>query len=358
MTTAFVRPTSTASFSTMESSAHLPVLLDESIDALSINPSGTYVDATFGRGGHSLRILQALGPDGRLIAFDRDPQAIDAARSFTDTRFEIIHAPFSAMKTELNARGCYDVNGILMDLGVSSPQLDQADRGFSFRFNGPLDMRMDTTRGEPLSIWMAQATLEELRKVIADYGEERFAVPIAHAIVTRCAEASRGEAEPLDTTTRLAELVTQTLRRCGARPEPGQHPATRTFQALRIHINGELDELHAVLQAAVDLLCTAGRLAVISFHSLEDRVVKQFIRDESGKKPPDIDRSLTRSQRAMLDGLSQHAGHVARTISKPRLRSVARIRASAEELRRNPRARSATLRVAERLAQASEGIKA
>jgi 16S rRNA (cytosine1402-N4)-methyltransferase len=247
----------------------------------------------------------------------------------------------------------------LIDLGVSSPQLDQADRGFSFRFNGPLDMRMDTTRGEPLSVWIAKATLDELKRVIADYGEERFAVPIAHAIVARCAEASRGEAEPLDTTTRLAELVTQTLRRCGARPEPGQHPATRTFQALRIHINGEIDELHAVLQAAVDLLCEAGRLAVISFHSLEDRVVKQFIRDESGKKPPDVDRSLTRSQRAMLDSLSQHSqlsGAVVRPNNKPRLRSLGRVRPSADELRRNPRARSATLRVAERLAHSSEGI--
>ena len=340
----------------MESSAHLPVLLNEAIDALAVHPSGTYVDATFGRGGHSLRILEALGPDGRLIAFDRDPQAVQVAQSFTDTRFEMIHAPFSEMKSELHARGCEQVHGILIDLGVSSPQLDQAHRGFSFRLDGPLDMRMDPTRGEPLSIWIAHASLEELRKVIADYGEERFAVPIAHAIVTRCAEASRGEAEPLDTTTRLAELVAQTLRRCGARPEPGQHPATRTFQALRIHLNGELDELHAVLQAAVDLLCEAGRLAVISFHSLEDRVVKQFIRDESGKKPPEIDRSLTRSQRAMLEGLSQHSGQAQRASVSVRLRSVSRIRPSPEELRRNPRARSATLRVAEKISSSQEGL--
>jgi 16S rRNA (cytosine1402-N4)-methyltransferase len=340
----------------MESSAHLPVLLNEAVDALAIHPSGTYVDATFGRGGHSLRILEALGPNGRLIAFDRDPQAVQVAQSFTDTRFEMIHAPFSEMKSELHVRGCQQVHGILIDLGVSSPQLDQAHRGFSFRLDGPLDMRMDPTRGEPLSIWIAHASLEELRKVIADYGEERFAVPIAHAIVARCAEASRGEAEPLDTTTRLAELVAQTLRRCGARPEPGQHPATRTFQALRIHLNGELDELHAVLQAAVDLLCEAGRLAVISFHSLEDRVVKQFIRDESGKKPPEIDRSLTRSQRAMLEGLSQHSGQAQRASASVRLRSVSRIRPSTEELRRNPRARSATLRVAEKMSSAQQGL--
>ncbi len=320
------------------------MLLHEAVNGLRIVPEGLYVDATYGRGGHSAMILQALGPSGRLIAFDRDPQAVAAAKQINDARFEIVHAPFSELVDQLRARGIEHIDGLLADLGVSSPQLEQADRGFSFRLSGPLDMRMDPTRGEPVSAWLARVSQQELQKVISDYGEERFAFQIADAIATRCAAAARGEAEPLDTTAALAALVGETFKRCRARREPGQHPATRTFQALRIHINRELEELASLLQAAVHLLRESGRIAIISFHSLEDRVVKQFFRDHSTSITAPAGR-LSRGQRALAAGLAQHQG---RDASPPMLRIIARIRPRPEELARNPRARSATLRVAER----------
>jgi len=330
-------------------SVHLPVLEQEALDALAITPSGTYVDVTFGRGGHSAGILRALGPTGRLIAFDRDPEAVAVALRIRDSRFQIVHAPFSELRDRLAAIGIAEIDGLLADLGVSSPQLEKAGRGFSFRLDGPLDMRMDTTRGEPLSEWLKRSDVLELKRVIADYGEERFAVPIANAIAARCAAAQRGEVPPLESTATLAELVAETLRRCRAPRERGQHPATRTFQALRIHINGELEEIAALLSTAVDLLRESGRLAVISFHSIEDRLVKQFIRLRSREDDSSVASGLSRGQKALMRGLIDTGREAGHHRAKPCLRMVGRIRPGAAELARNPRARSATLRVAQKL---------
>ncbi len=339
--------------SDLQATSHLPVLLREAVDSLCIAPNGHYVDATFGRGGHSALMLQSLGPMGRLIAFDRDPEAVAAAAHFNDQRFEIIHAPFSELVERLNERGITQIDGMLADLGVSSPQLDDPNRGFSFRLQGPLDMRMDSTRGQPVSAWIAQASPHELQRVISEYGEERFAVQIANAIAARCASAARGDAEPLQTTAALAELVVETLRRCRARREPGQHPATRTFQALRIHINREMEELTSLLDAAVTLLRESGRIAIISFHSLEDRRVKQFFRDTPRPNSIATARGVSRGQRALIAGLHPSDGQP----SSPRLRPIARIRPRSEEIAANPRARSAILRVAERCASRAEAAQ-
>jgi 16S rRNA (cytosine1402-N4)-methyltransferase len=330
---------------------HRTVLLNEAVDGLSIRPDGLYVDATFGRGGHSRLILQQLGPQGRLIAFDRDPEAVKSAQAIHDPRFQIIHAPFSELTARLAQMGVTQIDGLLLDLGVSSPQIDNAARGFSFQADGPLDMRMDPTHGVPVSVWISQASTADISKVIADYGEERFAVPIADAITARCQAAQQGEAEPLASTRALAELVVDTLRRCRARREPGHHPATRTFQALRIHINHEVEELTAVLQAAIGLLRESGRLAVISFHSLEDRVVKQFIRDHSGKTEAHPQPGLSRGQHALIQAMSDLAASAAPPTTVAReLKPIARLRPSRQEVLDNPRARSATLRIAERCA--------
>lgn len=357
MTAALASPADSAIPPLSESAVHLSVLLDEAVHGLRVIREGVYVDATYGRGGHSALILRALGPTGRLIAFDRDPAAVANAKRITDARFEIIHAPFSELKLQLAQRGVTQIDGLLADLGVSSPQLDEAQRGFSFRADGPLDMRMDPTRGMPVSEWISHASIQELKEVIAGYGEERFAFQIADAIKTRCTAHTRGEAGPLDTTKALADLVAETLRRCGARKEPGQHPATRTFQALRIYINSEIEELTSLLQAAVELVRESGRIAIISFHSLEDRVVKQFFRDQSGKAVATRDeRRLTRGQQAFLQSIEdQQTRRGERAANRPRLRVLGRIRPSEEEVRRNPRARSATLRIAERLAADRQG---
>ncbi len=331
----------------LNNAPHHTVLLQEAVDALRIVPNGTYIDATFGRGGHSMLILQALGPQGRLIALDRDPEAVAAANaSISDARFKIIHAPFSELREQLACRGVVQIDGLLADLGVSSPQLDQASRGFSFRADGPLDMRMDPTRGIPVSVWIARASSDDLRKVISDYGEERFAVPIADAIATRCAAAHNGEAPPLQTTGALADLVAETLRRCGARREPGQHPATRTFQALRIYINHEIEELSALLQTAVELVRESGRIAIISFHSLEDRTVKHFFRSRAEQVSSVRPRGVGRGQHALATFLSEQRRE---SSPQPRFRLVSRLRPGAAEVARNPRARSATLRVMERV---------
>ncbi len=307
--------------------AHTTVLLQEAVDALfdkpteSANPpeDGVYVDATFGRGGHSRSILSRLSSQGRLIAFDRDPEAIARADDMVDLRFSIRHAPFSQLGELPNA----SVAGILMDLGVSSPQIDSPERGFSFRFEGPLDMRMDTTRGISVAQWLADADLEHITEVIRDYGEERFASGIAKAIVAR-----RQEHGPLATTTELAQLVADTVKT----REPGQNPATRTFQAFRIFINAELEELQQALDAALAVLQPGGRLVVISFHSLEDRIVKQFIAQHS---------------KDVYDRRTPFAA------PKPmHLRAVGRSRASAAEVAANPRARSAIMRMAVRSATA------
>lgn len=310
-------------------SGHAPVLLDACVRALAIRDDGCYVDGTFGRGGHSAAILAALGPRGRLLAIDRDPAAVAAGRAWTDSRFSIDHARFSEIGAVLAAHGLDAVDGVLLDLGVSSPQLDEAARGFSFRADGPLDMRMDPTRGISARQWLLEASEQDIAKVVKDYGEERFAVPIAQAIV-----ACRGDAgdRALRTTGELAALVAGVVRRRQKRPEVGKDPATRTFQALRIFVNQELEELALVLDRAVASLKPGGRLAVISFHSLEDRMVKQFIAREAGKNAP----------RDPVTGVA--VPQVA-----PRLRPIARVLPDASETAVNARARSAVLRVAERI---------
>jgi 16S rRNA (cytosine1402-N4)-methyltransferase len=300
---------------------HIPVLASEAMDALAIQPGGTYVDGTFGRGGHSREILARLGPQGRLIALDRDPDAEPAARAIADPRFSFFRTRFSALGEVLKGER---VDGALFDLGVSSPQLEDAARGFSFRADAPLDMRMDPTDGPSAAQWLASAEEQQIREVIRGYGEERFAKQIAAAIV-----AARARGEPVVRTRQLADLVAKAL---GTR-EPGQDPATRTFQALRIHLNRELEEVSLMLPRATAHLAAGGRLAVISFHSLEDRIVKRFMQSLAR---PEVPRRLPLRASEM---------------PQPALKLVGRaVRASVEETRRNPRARSATLRVAERTA--------
>jgi len=296
---------------------HTTVLLSEAVDALDIQPDGTYVDATFGRGGHTRLVLSKLSSHGRLIAFDKDPEAIQAAQQINDPRFSIRHQGFA----DLGELPAASVDGVLMDLGVSSPQIDNPARGFSFRFEGPLDMRMDTTRGQSVAEWLAEAELQQIAEVIRDYGEERFAVQIAKAIVAR-----RQERGSLASTSELAQLVADTVKT----REPGQNPATRTFQAFRIFINAELEELQQALSASLQILRPGGRLAVISFHSLEDRIVKQFITQHAREV---YDRRAPFAAPKVMD-----------------LKAIDRIKPSEQEVAANPRARSAILRIAERLA--------
>ncbi|TAK85632.1 MAG: 16S rRNA (cytosine(1402)-N(4))-methyltransferase RsmH [Betaproteobacteria bacterium] len=300
--------------------AHIPVLLSEALSALAIHPDGCYVDGTFGRGGHSRAILERLGPQGRLLALDRDPQAAEAARQLVDARFSFFHVPFSRLSQVLEGR---KADGMLFDLGVSSPQLDDPARGFSFRADAPLDMRMDPTAGESAAEWLAAAEEQQIREVIRDYGEERFAKQIAAAIVA----ARRGE--PIVRTRQLADLVAKAVRT----REPGQDPATRTFQALRIHVNRELEEVSLMLPQAVEHLAPGGRLAVISFHSLEDRIVKRFMQAAAR---PEVPRRLPLRASEMPEPVLKLLGRAQRP--------------SDEETTRNPRARSAILRVAERTA--------
>ena len=297
---------------------HTTVLLDEAVDSLlngADTATGTFVDATFGRGGHSRRILERLGPQARLIAFDKDPEAIAEAARLGDARFSIRHEGFRHL-AELPAGSA---TGVLMDLGISSPQIDNPARGFSFRADGPLDMRMDTTRGESVAQWLALADVQQIAEVIRDYGEERFAVQVAKAIVAR-----REERGPIAGTAELADVVAGAVKT----REPGQSPATRTFQALRIFINAELEELQQALEASLHVLRPGGRLVVISFHSLEDRIVKQFIAQHS---KDEYDRRMPfAAPKAM------------------KLRALGRVRPSEAEVAGNPRARSAIMRVAER----------
>ena len=308
----------------METSwTHATVLLNEAVDALFNNATdpnapefdGTYVDATFGRGGHSRLILSRLSPLGRLIGFDRDPEAVAQANAIADERFSIRHEAFSHLADLPGG----SMAGILMDLGVSSPQIDNPVRGFSFRFDGPLDMRMDTTRGESVAQWLETAETNQIAEVIREYGEERFAGPIAKAIVAR-----RQERGPISTTTELAQLVAEQVKT----REPGKDPATRTFQAFRIFINAELEELQQALEACLHVLEPGGRLAVISFHSLEDRIVKQFIAKHS------------------RDEYDRRAPFAAPKVMK--LVALDRIKPSADEISGNARSRSAIMRVAQR----------
>jgi 16S rRNA (cytosine1402-N4)-methyltransferase len=297
---------------------HTTVLLQEAVDALlggAAGVDGSYVDGTFGRGGHSRLILAGLSTQGRLLAFDKDPDAIAEASTIQDERFAIRHEGFSHLADLPDG----SVDGILLDLGVSSPQIDNPVRGFSFRFDGPLDMRMDTTRGESVAEWLATADVDQIAEVIRDYGEERFAFQIAKTIAAR-----RQERGPISSTAELAQLVADTVKT----REPGQNPATRTFQALRIFINAELEELEQALSASLRVLGAGGRLVVISFHSLEDRIVKQFIAKHSKEV---VDRRVPFAQ------------------PKPmHLRALERVKPSEAEVQANARARSAIMRVAER----------
>lgn len=303
--------------------AHLPVLLTEAVAALAIRPDGLCVDATFGRGGHSRAILKQLGPQGRLIALDRDPAAIAAGAAITDPRFTLVHAAFSRLDEVLAALNISLVDGILLDIGVSSPQLDDPARGMSFRFDAPLDMRMDTTQGETAADFLARAEQHQLEEVIREYGEERFAHALAKALV-----AARS-GQRISSTGQLAALVAAVVRT----REPGQHPATRTFQALRIHVNRELEELSLTLPQALGHLRPGGRLAVISFHSLEDRIVKRFLRDAANPPQP---------PKGVPVRAADLPAPTVRLVGKP-------IRASETEIARNPRARSAVLRIAEKI---------
>ena len=294
---------------------HRTVLLNEAVDALHINPDGHYIDATFGRGGHSRLILSRLSAKGGLVAFDKDVEAIAEAKSIEDSRFSIRHEGFN----QLVMLAPSSAAGLLMDLGISSPQIDNPARGFSFRSDGPLDMRMDTTRGQSVAEWLADASIESMTEVIRDYGEERFAGQIAKAIDRR-----RQERGPLQGTAELAEVVAGAVKT----REPGKDPATRTFQALRIFINAELEELASALKASLNVLQPGGRLVVISFHSLEDRIVKQFIVEHS---------------REVFDRRAPFAAPKAM-----RLKALGRIKPSEAEIAGNPRSRSAVMRIAER----------
>lgn len=302
---------------------HLPVLLPEVLEALAIRPDGTYVDGTFGRGGHSRAILGRLGPNGRLIAIDRDPQAVSAGQALGDPRFAVFHARLSELASVLDRAGVPLAHGVLFDLGVSSPQLDDPARGFSFRADGPLDMRMDPTQGVSAERWLASATETEIREVIRDYGEERFAKQIAAAIV-----AAR-RVGPVSRTQQLADIVGAAVRT----REPGQNPATRTFQALRILVNRELEEVSVALPRAIERLAPGGRLAVIAFHSLEDRIVKRTL--EAAARPW-VPREFPLRASEMPQPLVTIIGRA--------------IRPGSGEVEANPRARSARLRVAERTA--------
>ncbi len=302
---------------------HVTVLLEEAVEALAIKPDGVYIDATFGRGGHSRAILSRLSSMGRLLALDRDPQAVAAAEAINDPRFSLAHRPFSEIGEAWRAAGLGMVDGVLFDLGVSSPQLDDGERGFSFRYDAPLDMRMDTTRGETAAEWLARAEVREITEVLRDYGEERFAFQIAKKVV-----AARGE-QPVVTTGQFAALVRAAVRT----REPGQDPATRSFQAVRIHINQELGELALSLPQTLGLLRPGGRLVVIAFHSLEDRIVKRFLRDAA---TPD---SLPKAVPLRASDLPPASLCL---VGKPR-------KAPPAEVAANPRARSAVMRVAEKL---------
>ncbi|MFQ3197554.1 MAG: 16S rRNA (cytosine1402-N4)-methyltransferase [Paraglaciecola sp.] len=306
--------------------SHLSVLLHESIEGLNIKPDGLYLDATFGRGGHSRQILSQLSAQGRLVALDRDPAAIQAAKQLADDpRFCICHSNFSDMESVLQDLGLHGkVDGILMDLGVSSPQLDDAQRGFSFMREGPLDMRMDPSKGLSAAQWLAEADEQDITQVIKEFGEEKFGKRIAHGIVNARQE------EAIITTAQLAKIIDLAV----PVKDKFKHPATRSFQAIRIYINSELDEIRTGLKAALNSLHSEGRLSVISFHSLEDRLVKRFIRDQSRGLQVPHNFPVTQAQ---IDAVK-----AMKAIGKA-------IKPSAGELEQNIRARSSVLRVAEKL---------
>ncbi|ERK12390.1 MAG: 16S rRNA (cytosine(1402)-N(4))-methyltransferase RsmH [Pantoea sp.] len=310
-----------------ENFKHTTVLLDEAVNALNIREDGIYIDGTFGRGGHSRLILSQLGANGQLLAIDRDPQAIAAAAEIKDPRFSIVHGPFSALAEYVTERGLTGkIDGVLLDLGVSSPQLDDAERGFSFMRDGPLDMRMDPTRGQSASEWLLSAEEADIAFVLKTYGEERFAKRIARAIVERNRE------QPMTRTKELAEVI------AAATPvkDKFKHPATRSFQAIRIWINSELEEIDTALKGALSVLAPGGRLSVISFHSLEDRLVKRFMRDQSRGPQVPAGIPMTETQLKALGGRE--------------LKTLGKLVPGEAEVADNPRARSSVLRIAERTA--------
>jgi 16S rRNA (cytosine1402-N4)-methyltransferase len=310
-----------------ENFKHTTVLLDEAVNGLNIREDGIYIDGTFGRGGHSRLILSQLGEKGRLIAIDRDPQAIAAAAEIKDPRFSIVHGPFSALEEYVEERGLLGkIDGVLLDLGVSSPQLDDAERGFSFMRDGPLDMRMDPTRGQSAAEWLMSAEEADIAFVIKTYGEERFGKRIARAIVERNRE------QPMTRTKELATVI------AAAMPvkDKFKHPATRTFQAIRIWINSELEEIDIALKGALSVLAPGGRLSIISFHSLEDRLVKRFMRDQSRGPQVPAGIPMTEAQLKALGGRE--------------LKTLGKLIPGEAEVSENPRARSSVLRIAERTA--------
>ena len=319
-------PTSTSASPAIMSivSTHITVLLNEAIDALNIKPSGTYIDGTFGRGGHSKKILSNL-ETGRLFAIDRDLAAIETGKNISDARFNISHRHFSEINQLAADNNLTSVNGILLDLGISSPQIDEGERGFSFRFDAPLDMRMDQSRGKTVAELLTTISEQQLGKVIKDYGEERFAKQVARAIIKE-----RDDGRAIATTAQLAKVVASAIPKI----EPGQNPATRTFQALRIFVNSELEELSLILPQCLNLLAEGGRLVVISFHSLEDRIVKRFIQSEQNR-----------------DDLPANFPIKAKDLPQPRLVCIGKaIKPSTQEIKQNVRCRSAVMRVAERTA--------
>jgi 16S rRNA (cytosine1402-N4)-methyltransferase len=318
-------PVSPATMSTVPT--HITVLLNEAVEALNIKPSGTYIDGTFGRGGHSKKILSKLDSAGRLFAMDRDLAALEAGKKIQDVRFQISHRHFSEINQLAKENNLTHVDGILLDLGISSPQIDEGVRGFSFRFDGPLDMRMDQTRGKTVAELLSTISEQQLGEVIKHYGEERFAKQVARAIIKE-----RNDGRPITTTGQLAAIVASAIPKI----EPGQNPATRTFQALRIFVNQELEELSLILPQCLNLLAAGGRLVVISFHSLEDRIVKRFIHNEQNR-----------------DDLPSNFPIKAKDLPQPRLASIGKaIKPSAAEIKQNVRCRSAVMRVAERTATA------
>ena len=310
---------------------HVTVLLHKAVEALAIKPEGIYVDGTFGRGGHSRLILSRLGERGRLIAFDKDPVAVLSGETIKDERFCIRHGGFSKMQRMLQEMGMTKIDGVLLDLGVSSPQLEEASRGFSFRSGGPLDMRMDTSSGQTAAEWLATVTEDQLEKVIKEYGEERFARQIARAIIVARTR------QPIVTTLQFAEIVSTIVRACQRQRENMRHPATRTFQAIRIHLNQELEELSLAMPQCVALLNPGGRMVVISFHSLEDRLVKRFMR--MAANADELPRGVPLQEKDV------------RRFSRQTLKLIGRaVRPGEGEVAENPRARSAVMRVAERIA--------
>ena len=321
-------PSEKVSLTNMSSvSSHITVLLNEAVDALDVKPSGTYIDGTFGRGGHSRKLLSKLGDSGRLYAIDRDVAAFSEGQLISDVRFKIEHRHFSEINQLAISNNLNKVDGILLDLGISSPQIDEGDRGFSFRFDAPLDMRMDQTRGQTVAQLLTTISEQQLGKVIKDYGEERFAKQVARAIIKE-----RTDGRAITTTGQLAKIVASAIPKI----EPGQNPATRTFQALRIFVNSELEELSLILPQCLDLLAEGGRLVVISFHSLEDRIVKRFIQGEQNR-----------------DDLPSNFPVKAKDLPQPRLMAIGKaIKPSVDEVKQNVRSRSAVMRVAMRTATA------